>query len=113
MTNYSATIISLPIGLWNAAGEEDIDIIVENMQAIMDKREWPKYWCRVVFISLPKKGVFQLLHNKPHSTYPSNVLLKIFKGRISYTMAERWQNNRLVLWNEKELQWNLTLWSPH
>ena len=49
------------------------------------KGEWPKDWCRVVFIPLPKKGNPKECSNYRTISlvvYVSNVLLKIIKGRI-------------------------------
>ena len=71
----------IPIELWKAAGEEGVDIL----WIIWTKGEWPKYWCRAVFIPIPKKG-----NPKECSNYrtislivhASNVLLKIIKGKI-------------------------------
>ena len=51
---YSATVISLPIE-WKAIGEEDVDIIVENMQANMDKRGMAQILVQGGFQSTPEE----------------------------------------------------------
>ena len=75
----------IPIELWKAAGEEGVDILWRICKLIWTKGEWPKDWCRAVFIPIPKKG-----NPKECSNYcticlivhASKVLLKIIKGRI-------------------------------
>ena len=46
----------IPIELWKAAGEEGVDILWRICKLIWTKGEWPKDWCRAVFIPISKKG---------------------------------------------------------
>ena len=58
---------------------------MENMQANMEKGEWPKDWCRAVFIPIPKKGNLKASSNYRTISlrvHARNVLLNIIKGRI-------------------------------
>ena len=76
-----------PIELWKAAGEEGVDILWRMCKLIWTKGEWPKDWCRAVFIPIPKKGNLKECSNYRTISlivglHASKVLLKIIKGRI-------------------------------
>ena len=78
------------------------------MQANMEKGEWPKDWCRAVFIPIPKKGNLKASSNYRTISlrvHARKVLLNIIKGRIKLHYDRDMQKkNRLVLWKEKELE---------
>ena len=80
-----AVQIDIPIELWKAAGEEGVDILWRICKLIWTKGEWPKDWCRAVFIPIPKKGNLKECSNYRTISlivHASKVLLKIIKGRI-------------------------------
>ena len=52
----SPGIDDIPAEMWKATGEEGIDLLSHLCLLIWKKEEWPKDWCRAVFIPLPKKG---------------------------------------------------------
>ena len=75
----------IPIELWKAAGEEGVDIFWRICKLIWTKGEWPKDWCRAVFIPIPKKGNLKECSNYRTISlivHASTVLMKIMKGRI-------------------------------
>ena len=75
----------IPIELWKAAGEEGVDILWRICKLIWTKGEWPKDWCRAVFIPIPKKGNLKECSNYRTISlivHASKVLLKIIKGKI-------------------------------
>ena len=75
----------IPIELWKAAGDEGVDILWRIYKLIWSKAEWPKDWCRAVFIPLPKKGNLKECSNYRTISlivHASKVLLKIIKARV-------------------------------
>ena len=75
----------IPIELWKAAGDEGVDILWRICKLIWSKGEWPKDWCRAVFIPLPKKGNLKECSNYRTISlivHASKVLLKIIKARV-------------------------------
>ena len=68
-----------------ALGEEGVDILWRICKLIWKKGEWPKDWCRAVFIPIPKKGNLKECSNYCTISlivHASKVLLNIIKGRI-------------------------------
>ena len=71
--------------MWKATGEEGIDLMWHLSCKICNGREWPKDWCRAVFIPLPKKGDLKECAN--HRTislicHASKILLKVISRRM-------------------------------
>ena len=73
--------------MWKATptGEEGIDLMWRLCCNIWNSREWPKDWCRAVFIPLPKKGDLNKCAN--HRTislicHASKILLKVIGRRM-------------------------------
>ena len=81
----SPGIDNIQIELWKAAGEEGVDVLWNLCNLIWNTEEWPKDWCRAIFIPLPKKGNLKECSN--HRTislivHASKVLLKIIAERV-------------------------------
>ena len=71
--------------MWKATGEEGTDLMWRLCSNIWNSREWPKDWCRAVFIPLPKKGDLKKCAN--HRTislicHASKILLKVISRRM-------------------------------
>lgn len=74
-----------PAELWKASGEEGITLLWRLCMKIWRTKEWPKDWCRGIFIPIYKKGNMKECSN--HRTinltvHASKVLLKIFVSRM-------------------------------
>ena len=99
--------LSKSLNLWHNTTIQ-VDILWRICKLIGTKGEWPKDWCRAVFIPIPKEGNLKECSNYRTISlivHASNVFLEIIKGRIKlHYDTERWQKNRLVLWKEKELE---------
>ena len=46
----------IPAEFWKASGEEGAELLWQLCTKICWEEEWPKEWCRAVFVPLPKKG---------------------------------------------------------
>ena len=82
-------IDNIPSELWQATGEEGTELLWRLCVKIWNQEEWPKDWCRAVFIPLPKKGDLKECAN--HRTislisHASKVLLKIINARMEKKM---------------------------
>jgi hypothetical protein len=71
--------------LWKESGKEGIDMLWRLCCLIWRKKEWPKDWCRAVFVPLPKKGNLKECANYRTISlicHASKVLLKIIIKRM-------------------------------
>ena len=87
----SPGIDEIPAELLQATGEEGIDIMWRLCCLIWKTGEWPKDWCRAVFVPLPKKGNLKECSN--HRTislicHASKVLLKIIIRRLKLKLEQ-------------------------
>jgi hypothetical protein len=81
----SPGIDGIPIEMWKASGDEGVDILWRLCRLIWEKEEWPKDWCRAVFVPLPKKGNLKECSNHRTIsliTHASKVMLKIIINRM-------------------------------
>ena len=87
----SPGIDEIPAELWKATGKEGVDIMWRLCCRIWKEQEWPKDWCRAVFVPLPKKGNLKECSN--HRTislicHASKVLLKIIIRRLKLKLDQ-------------------------
>jgi len=81
----SPGIDGIPAELWKASGREGIELLWRLCIQIWKNEEWPKDWCRAVFIPLPKKGNLKECSNYRTISlisHASKVLLKIIINRM-------------------------------
>ena len=75
----------IPAELWKATGEEGIDIMWRLCKLIWSDEEWPRDWCRAVFVPLPKKGNLKECGNYRTISlisHASKVMLRIILNRM-------------------------------
>ena len=74
-----------PIELWKSSGEEGVTLLWKLCDKIWRCKEWPKDWCRGIFMSIYKKGNVKECSNYRTinlMVHASKVLLKIIVSRI-------------------------------
>ena len=47
---------NIPIEIWKASGEEGITLLWNTCKIVWEMKEWPRDWCRAIFVPLPNKG---------------------------------------------------------
>ena len=81
----SPSIDELPAELWKLTGKEGIDLLWKLCRGVWTDLEWPKDWCRTVFVTLHKKGSKKECSNYRTISlivHASKILLKIIINRI-------------------------------
>ena len=74
-----------PIELWKSSGEEGVTLLWKLCDKIWRCKEWPKDWCRGIFMPIYKKGNVKECSNYRTINlvvHASKVLLKIIVSRI-------------------------------
>ena len=74
-----------PIELWKSSGEEGVTLLWKLCDKIWRCKEWPKDWCRGIFMPIYKKGNVKECSNYRTinlMVHASKVLLKIIVSRI-------------------------------
>jgi hypothetical protein len=77
-------IDEIPGELWQASGEEGVNLMWRLCCMIWEQTEWPEDWCKAVFLPLPKKG--NLKECSKHRTislicHASKIMLSIIHSR--------------------------------
>ena len=54
--------------LFQILNDDAVKVLHSTCQKIWKTQQWPQDWKRSVFILVPKKGMFKLLHNCTHFT---------------------------------------------
>jgi len=81
----SPGVDGIPAEMWKASGSEGLDLLWRLCIQIWNNEEWPKDWCRAVFIPLPKKGNLKECSNYRTISlisHASKVLLRIIINRM-------------------------------
>ena len=48
---------NIPIKRWKASGEEGVTLLWKICKMVWEMKEWPRDWCRAIFVPLPKKEI--------------------------------------------------------
>ena len=81
----SADVDDIPAELWKASGESGIDPLWNLCKRILTDQEWPKDRCRIVYVTIHKKGSkIECSNYRTISliVHASKILLKIIIYRI-------------------------------
>ena len=68
-TNKASGGDGMPVELFQIVKDDAVKVLHSICQHIWKTQQWPQDWKRSLFIPIPKKGMFKLLHNCTHLTY--------------------------------------------
>ena len=81
----------IPAEFWKASGEEGAELLWKLRTKIWWEEEWPKDWCRAVFVPLPKKGNLKECSNYRTislMSHASKIMLRIIMNRMKVKLEE-------------------------
>ena len=87
----SSGIDNISIEMWKASGEEGITLLWKICKMVWEIKEWPRDWCRTIFVPLPKKGDKKECSNRQTISliiHASKVIFKIITKRTKKKYEE-------------------------
>jgi exonuclease III len=109
--NKSPGIDNIPAEIWKASGDTGVTLLWKLCTKIWNTKEWPRDWCRGVFIPLPKKGNLKECAN--HRTinlivHASKILLKIIVSRLQIKYQQEISDEQAGFVKEKGAKEQIT-----